>query len=96
MEKIYEEVEREMQDTTSDDSELSQDSCKRPRLDTGSQIARMMRRSNDPEEFRVSREIHVQMAKKPESQPLRVMLPEKAQVSWVQTVSKIDRPRIDF
>ncbi|XP_048487902.1 breast cancer type 2 susceptibility protein homolog [Plutella xylostella] len=54
MEKIYEEVEREMQDTTSDDSELSQDSCKRPRLETGTQIARMMRRSNDPEEFRAN------------------------------------------
>ncbi|XP_035456342.2 breast cancer type 2 susceptibility protein homolog [Spodoptera frugiperda] len=53
MERIYEEVEREFSDQESQDSESFTDSChKRVCLDSGSQIAKVMKRSRDPEEFR--------------------------------------------
>ncbi|CAH0699473.1 unnamed protein product [Spodoptera exigua] len=53
MERIYEEVEREFSDQESQDSEGYSESCsKRLCLDSGSQIAKVMKRSRDPEEFR--------------------------------------------
>ncbi|KAJ8707792.1 hypothetical protein PYW07_011469 [Mythimna separata] len=53
MEKIYEEVEREFSDEESQDTEGPTDSAdKRTCLDSGSQIAKIMKRSKDPAEFR--------------------------------------------
>ncbi|XP_047038742.1 breast cancer type 2 susceptibility protein [Helicoverpa zea] len=53
MEKIYEEVEKEFADEDSQDSEgFSELSSKRPCLDSGSQIAKLMKTSKDPSEFR--------------------------------------------
>ncbi|XP_063898605.1 breast cancer type 2 susceptibility protein [Helicoverpa armigera] len=53
MEKIYEEVEKEFADEDSQDSEgFSEMSNKRPCLDSGSQIAKFMKTSKDPGEFR--------------------------------------------
>ncbi|XP_063632562.1 breast cancer type 2 susceptibility protein isoform X2 [Cydia splendana] len=49
MEKLYEEVEKEMSDQESQDSEgYSNEKC----LDSGSQISRNMKRSKDPDEYR--------------------------------------------
>nr|XP_049707075.1 breast cancer type 2 susceptibility protein [Helicoverpa armigera] len=53
MEKIYEEVEKEFADEDSQDSEgFSEMSSKRPCLDSDSQIAKLMKTSKDPGEFR--------------------------------------------
>ncbi|KAJ8706382.1 hypothetical protein PYW08_011008 [Mythimna loreyi] len=53
MEKIYEEVEKEFSDDESQDTQGPTDSAdKRLCLDSGSQIARIMKRSKDPAEFR--------------------------------------------
>uniref|UniRef100_A0A2A4J5A6 BRCA2 OB1 domain-containing protein n=1 Tax=Heliothis virescens TaxID=7102 RepID=A0A2A4J5A6_HELVI len=55
MEKIYEEVEKEFADQESQDSEgYSELNNKRPCLDSGSQIAKLMKTSKDPSEFRAS------------------------------------------
>ncbi|XP_026734692.1 breast cancer type 2 susceptibility protein homolog [Trichoplusia ni] len=52
MEKLYEEVEKEFADQESQDSEGYTDSCNRTCLDSGSQIAKLMKNSRDPAEFR--------------------------------------------
>ncbi|XP_063372193.1 breast cancer type 2 susceptibility protein homolog [Cydia amplana] len=49
MEKLYEEVEKEMSDQDSQDSEgYSNENC----MDSGSQISRNMKKSKDPDEYR--------------------------------------------
>ncbi|CAB3257396.1 unnamed protein product [Arctia plantaginis] len=52
MEKLYEEVEKEFADQESQDSEGLSDSYKRTCMESGSQIAKMMKQSKDPAEFR--------------------------------------------
>ncbi|CAH0601936.1 unnamed protein product [Chrysodeixis includens] len=52
MEKLYEEVEKEFADQESQDSEGFTDSCNRTCLESGSQIAKLMKNSRDPVEFR--------------------------------------------
>ncbi|XP_075988810.1 BRCA2, DNA repair associated [Anticarsia gemmatalis] len=51
MEKLYEEVQREFDDQESQDSEGLSDSYRKT-MDSGSQIAKMMKKSKDPAEFR--------------------------------------------